>query len=144
MPTKSAETNENDDLRPEYDLSTLTGGVRGKYYGRATAGTTLVLLERDVAEAFPDGETINQALRVLIRIAETKARTTKSQLEPTKHRAAAAEPRAKGSTQVAKTCPCGSQVNANDSSRQSTFGSGPDEWAVAVEREERGVKRTCV
>jgi hypothetical protein len=83
MPTKSAETNENDDLRPEYDLSTLTGGVRGKYYGQATAGTTLVLLERDVAEAFPDGETINQALRVLIRIAETKARTTKSQLEPT-------------------------------------------------------------
>lgn|SRR5262245_7018823 len=78
MPTKSADTNENDDLRPEYDLSKLTGGVRGKYYDRATAGTTLVLLERDVAEAFPDGETINQALRALIKVAKTKAGTAKS------------------------------------------------------------------
>ena len=78
MPTKSAKTDENDDLRPEYDLSRLTGSVRGKYYKRATAGTTLVLLERDVAEAFPDGATVNQALRALIRIAETKTRTTKS------------------------------------------------------------------
>ena len=33
-----------DDLRPEYDLATLEGGVRGKYYTRATAGTNLVLL----------------------------------------------------------------------------------------------------
>jgi hypothetical protein len=76
MPTKSAEPNESDDLRPEYDLSKLTGGVRGKYYARATAGTTLVLLERDVAEAFPDGETVNQALRVLIKVAQSKVRTT--------------------------------------------------------------------
>jgi len=58
MPTENA-ASESDDLRPEYDLSTLTGGVRGKYYERATAGTTLVLLDRDVAEAFPDGKTIN-------------------------------------------------------------------------------------
>ncbi len=78
MPTKSARPNKSDDLRPEYDLSKLTGGVRGKYYERATAGTTLVLLERDVAEAFPDGETVNQALRALIKVAETTARTTGS------------------------------------------------------------------
>jgi hypothetical protein len=48
MPTKNALPSENDDLRPEYDLSHLTGGVRGKYYERATAGTTLVLLERKI------------------------------------------------------------------------------------------------
>jgi hypothetical protein len=47
MPTKNAVPRHNDDLRPEYDLSKLTGGVRGKYYERATAGTTLVLLERE-------------------------------------------------------------------------------------------------
>ena len=29
----------NDELRPEYDLSKLKGGVRGKYYGQAVAGT---------------------------------------------------------------------------------------------------------
>jgi hypothetical protein len=59
-------------------LSKLTGGVRGKYYERATAGTTLVLLERDVAEAFPDGQTVNQALRALIKVAQTQVRTTGS------------------------------------------------------------------
>ena len=78
MPTKNAVPNDSDDLRPEYDLSTLTGGVRGKYYERATAGTTLVLLDRDVAEAFPDGQTINQALRALIKVAHTQIRTTAS------------------------------------------------------------------
>src|SRR5262245_13093250 len=37
MPTKSAVPSDHYDLRPEYDLSKLTGGVRGKYYDRATA-----------------------------------------------------------------------------------------------------------
>jgi hypothetical protein len=78
MSTKSAVPGDHDDLRPEYDLSKLTGGVRGKYYERATAGTTLVLLERDVAEAFPDGQTVNQALRALIKVAKTQTRTKSS------------------------------------------------------------------
>jgi hypothetical protein len=56
-----------DELRPEYDLASLTGRVRGKYHQRATAGTTLVLLEPDVAEAFPDGPSVNQALRAYLR-----------------------------------------------------------------------------
>jgi hypothetical protein len=78
MPTKSAVPSDHDDLRAEYDLSKLTGGVRGKYYERATAGTTLVLLERDVAEAFPDGQTVNQALRALIKVAKTQVRPRNS------------------------------------------------------------------
>lgn len=43
-----------DELRPEYDLSQLKGGIRGKYYKRAMAGTNLVLIEPDLAKAFPD------------------------------------------------------------------------------------------
>ena len=74
MPTKSAARSNGDDLRPEYDLSKLTGGVRGKYYERATDGTTLVLLEPDVAEAFPDGQTVNQALRALMKVAQAQLR----------------------------------------------------------------------
>jgi hypothetical protein len=54
----------------------LTGGVRGKYSERATTGTTLALPERDVAEAFPDAQTVNQALRALIKVAKTQVRTT--------------------------------------------------------------------
>jgi len=67
MPTKKRAANSVDDLRPEYDLASLKGGVRGKYFDRATAGTTLVLLERDVAEAFPNGPAVNRALRAFLR-----------------------------------------------------------------------------
>jgi len=112
MPTKNARPDESDDLRPEYDLSKLTGGVRGKYYERATAGTTLVLLERDVAEAFPDGETVNQALRALIKVAATKVRTTGAR-GTLANTAAADEPQTKSSIEIAKTCPRGSGLSAN-------------------------------
>ena len=54
----------NDELRREYDLSRLKGGVRGKYYHRATAGMNLVLIEPDLANLFPDSEAVNRALRV--------------------------------------------------------------------------------
>ena len=56
-----------DELRQEYDLATLTGRVQGKYHARATAGTTLVLLEPDVAEAFPSGRAVNRALRMYLK-----------------------------------------------------------------------------
>ena len=80
MPTKNEAAKSVDDLRPEYDLSQLKGGVRGKYYERASAGTTFVLLEPDVAEAFPDGRTVNQALRALIKVAESRVRTARGEL----------------------------------------------------------------
>ena len=72
MTTKNASERISDDLRPEYDLSKLTGAVRGKYYKRATAGTTLVLLEPDVADAFPDGRTVNEVLRAVAKVARTQ------------------------------------------------------------------------
>ena len=58
-----------DELRPEYDLASLKGLVRGKYYKRALMGTNLVLLEPDVARAFPDSESVNRALRLLRDVA---------------------------------------------------------------------------
>jgi hypothetical protein len=60
-----------DDMRMEYDLSKLEGGVRGKYYRRATAGTNLVLIEPDLANMFPDSKAVNRALRVLAEAART-------------------------------------------------------------------------
>src|ERR1039457_5653496 len=51
-------------LRAEYDLTKLGPGVRGKYYRQATAGTNLVLIEPDLAEVFPDGDSVNRALRI--------------------------------------------------------------------------------
>lgn len=64
---KKGKTNpKGDDLRPEYDLSQLRGGVRGKYLSRYRAGTNLALLAPDVRAAFPTDEIVDQALRSLM------------------------------------------------------------------------------
>ncbi|GCL38767.1 hypothetical protein IQ227_22235 [Anabaena aphanizomenioides LEGE 00250] len=63
---------ENDELRPEYDFTQLEGGVRGKYVERYKQGTNLVLLAPDVAQAFPTAEAVNEALRLLIRLAKSQ------------------------------------------------------------------------
>ena len=66
---KNKTENLTDEMRPEYDLSKLTGRVRGKYVDRYRAGTNLVLLESDVQAAFPDAEAVNEALRMLMKVA---------------------------------------------------------------------------
>jgi len=68
----------SDDLRPEYDLASLKGGVRGKYYKQAVAGTNLVLLEPDVARAFPDSSSVNRALRLLQEVATKTSRAART------------------------------------------------------------------
>jgi hypothetical protein len=69
---KEIENELEDDLRPEYGFSKLKGGVRGKYAERYQSGTNLVLLDPDVARAFPTEESVNEALRLLIKIAQQK------------------------------------------------------------------------
>jgi hypothetical protein len=60
-----------DDLRPEYDLKTLLkGGVQGKYAKRYREGTNLALLAPNVARAFPTEEAVNEALRLVLRMAQ--------------------------------------------------------------------------
>jgi hypothetical protein len=62
-----------DELRPEYNLrELLKGGVRGKYAKRYRAGTNLVLLEPDVARAFTNERAVNEALRLVIRLTNTR------------------------------------------------------------------------
>jgi len=62
----------DDELRPEYDLPQLKGGVRGKYAERCKAGTNVVLLAPDVAEVFSSEDAVNEALRLLIKVANTQ------------------------------------------------------------------------
>ncbi len=59
-------TEMDDELRPEYDLKKLR--VRRLGPGRKSFGGSVVRLEPDVAEVFPDAESVNEALRFLIRI----------------------------------------------------------------------------
>lgn len=60
-------------MRPEYDFSQLKGRVRGKYAERYREGTNLVLLDADVAAAFPNAQAVNEALRLLMKVAKTQA-----------------------------------------------------------------------
>ncbi len=63
-----------DDLRSEYDFALMTGGVRGKYADSYRQGVNIVKLDDDVSAAFPDEKAVNDALRSLIRIAQSKVK----------------------------------------------------------------------
>ncbi|HKV26466.1 MAG TPA: hypothetical protein VJN93_17860 [Candidatus Acidoferrum sp.] len=67
MKKKNEKRTQRDELRKEYDLAQLPGGVRGKHTARYRAGTNLVLLSPDVAAHFPNDQSVNKALRTLIR-----------------------------------------------------------------------------
>jgi len=64
---------EPEEMLPEYDFS---GGVRGKYAARFAKDTVMVVLDPDVAEVFPDPNSVNEALRALGHIIRDRARAT--------------------------------------------------------------------
>jgi Ribonuclease toxin, BrnT, of type II toxin-antitoxin system len=74
MKKKTHKRAPKDELRREYDFSTMKGGVRGKHLAEYRAGTNLVLLSPDVAEYFPDEQSVNTALRALIHVAKNSLR----------------------------------------------------------------------
>jgi hypothetical protein len=63
-------------MRAEYDFS---GGVRGKYVDRYRRGTNVVLLDPELAEAFPDSKSVNDALRALLAVATRAERRKPAQ-----------------------------------------------------------------
>ncbi|MBD2525178.1 hypothetical protein [Nostoc sp. FACHB-133] len=60
----------NEDMKPEYDFS---GGVRGKYYEAYMQSSNVVVINPDVAEIFRDSASVNEALRLLVKIAKATA-----------------------------------------------------------------------
>jgi hypothetical protein len=79
---KKATARRGNGLRREYDLTRLRGGVRGKYYRRFTEGSNLVLLDPDIADAFPDAKAVNDALRVLVKVASKQVRPPRRRRRP--------------------------------------------------------------
>jgi len=65
-----------DELRPEYRRSDFGEIVRGKYADRIKEESNVVLLEPDIAQAFPNDEAVNKALRYLLEVAEASNRLT--------------------------------------------------------------------
>jgi hypothetical protein len=72
---KNGEPRSNRDIQTEYDFSSMQGGVRGKYYERYRKGTNVVLLEPDIAEAFPTEGAVNEALRGVLGMTRAVRRT---------------------------------------------------------------------
>lgn len=70
---RNVDSEMEDELCPEYDFSQLEAGVRGKYVERYRKGTNLVLLDPDVAQAFPTEADVNAALRLLMQLAERQS-----------------------------------------------------------------------
>ena len=70
---KKVDMNMNDELRPEYDLKRLR--VRKLGPGRKSFGE-VVRLEPDVSEVFPDADSVNEALRFLIRVTRENSRSS--------------------------------------------------------------------
>ena len=78
----------SDDLRREYNFD-YSKGVRGKYYKRILKeGANVVVLEPDVAKAFPNSAAVNDALRVVLNAGQSARRLSTSSSRTTRKRAA--------------------------------------------------------
>jgi len=71
-------TVKHEEMRKEYKREDLGKGIRGKYFEDYKKGTNLVLLSPDVAAAFPDDASVNDALRNLMKIARQTIGLTKA------------------------------------------------------------------
>jgi len=71
---KKAKSELNDWSRPEYKRSDFGKVVRGKYASRIRASTNVIVLDPQVAKAFPNDKAVNDALRGLIKLARSSAR----------------------------------------------------------------------
>ncbi|MBN1451489.1 MAG: hypothetical protein JW963_10780 [Anaerolineales bacterium] len=70
---KKKQNEMNDELRPEYDMrALLKDGVQGKYAQQYRKGTNLVLLELEVAKAFPNEKAVNEALKLVMKLKNVK------------------------------------------------------------------------
>ena len=74
---RKAKSSKRNGLRPEYKRSDFGKMVRGKYARRLAASTNVVVLDPEVASAFPNDEAVNDALRSLLNLAKASTRPTK-------------------------------------------------------------------
>lgn len=66
-----------DEMRSEYKRSDFKKLERGKFYAEVVKGTSVALLDPQVAKAFPTSEAVNEALFGLLALAEKTARVTR-------------------------------------------------------------------
>jgi hypothetical protein len=64
----------NDDMKPEYDFA---GGERGRYAHLFPRDTIAVVLDPEIAEAYPDSQSVNRALHAILKAAPARRAKTK-------------------------------------------------------------------
>jgi hypothetical protein len=77
---KKTKRKAKDELRAEYDFKSMPNGIRGKYAVRVRQHANVVLLQPDVADAFPTEKLVNEALRGILAITRT-VRTSQQERE---------------------------------------------------------------
>jgi len=68
------DNNHSDEPRPEYQREDFGAMERGKYAKRMRESSNVVVLDPDVAEAFPNSQIVNETLRRLIELAKANVR----------------------------------------------------------------------
>lgn len=72
---RNHEPRNHDEMKSEYDFASMKGGVRGKHYRDYRNGTNVVVLQPDVAEAFPTEDAVHEALRGILTTTRALRRT---------------------------------------------------------------------
>lgn len=75
MKKNSIKKQDDYELRKEYDLSKMTILPRGRFDPTRRIGKNVVVLEPDVAKAFPSDKAVNEALRLLLKASKLSKRT---------------------------------------------------------------------
>jgi hypothetical protein len=80
---KKANSRRSDELRPEYRRSDFGELVRGKYAKRIAETTNVVILEPEIAQAFPNDKAVNDTLRSLLNLAKSSFHARRSKRQRT-------------------------------------------------------------
>jgi hypothetical protein len=72
---------DKEDMRKSYKRSDFATLERGKFFAEVVKGTSVVLLEPDVAKAFPTSKAVNEALTELLALTEKTARLTRRSIK---------------------------------------------------------------
>lgn len=87
---KKVKSEASDWMRPEYRRSDFGAIVRGKFARRMAAESNVVVIDPDVATAFPNEVAVNTALRSLLELAKSSTRATTARSTRTRTKTARA------------------------------------------------------
>ena len=74
MKKNSIKKQDDYELNEEYDLSKMTILPKGRFDPKRRIGANVIVLEPDIAKAFPNDEAVNQALRLLLKASKFSRR----------------------------------------------------------------------